>query len=100
MTDVNSSLMAAVRTGKVVFGLRETLSEVERGRAKMIVVASNCPREKFEQLRKKSQMSNIPVYVYSGSRLDLGLDCGKPFSISVLAIRDAGDSDILKLVEE
>jgi len=31
--------------------------------------------------------------------IDLGAVCGKPFMVSALAIREPGDSDILKLAE-
>ena len=100
MVDLGSALLTVVKTGKVVFGLKETFSEVERGRVKMVVLASNCPQIKFDKLIQKSNMSNIPVYIYPGSGFDLGVDCGKPFSVLSIAIRETGDSEILKLMEE
>jgi ribosomal protein L30E len=45
-------------------------------------------------------MSNTPVYIYPGSGFDLGVDCAKPFSVLSIAIRETGDSEILKLVED
>lgn len=100
MVDLGNALLTVVKTGKVVFGLKETFSEVERGRVKMVVLASNCPEEKFDKLIQKSNMSNTPVYIYPGSGFDLGVDCAKPFSVLSIAIRETGDSEILKLVED
>ena len=47
-----------------------------------------------------AKMSSIPVVIYKGTSIDLGMICGKPFMVSALTIREPGDSDILKAVKE
>jgi large subunit ribosomal protein L30e len=41
-------------------------------------------------------LSGVPLIVYEGTSLELGAVCGKPFTVSAMTIREAGDSDILK----
>ena len=99
MIDINKALAMLVKTGKVVFGVNKTLNAARGGKAKLIVVASNCPRSIREDIEYYSKLSNIPSIVYNGSSLDLGMACGKPFMVSALTIKDPGDSKILQLTE-
>lgn len=97
--DVNKAITTAVRTGKVLFGANSAIKSAKTGRAKMIIVASNCPRNIREDIEYYCKMSNIPLMIYEGTSMDLSAICGKPFIISALTIREPGDSEILKLVE-
>ena len=48
-----------------------------------------------------SQMlAKCGVHHYNGNNNDLGTACGKFFRVSCLTITDAGDSDIIKVMEE
>jgi len=99
MIDVDKAIGAAVKTGKVLFGAGSAIKNVKVGRAKLIVLASNCPVNVREDIERFVGLSDIPVVIYNGSSIDLGAACGKPFVVSVLTIREPGDSDILKLIE-
>ncbi|MDK2893109.1 50S ribosomal protein L30e [Methanohalophilus sp.] len=93
--NVDKALLNVIRTGKVKIGANSTIDAVAKGEAKMVVVADNCPAE----LKEKLEDTNVPVYVYPGTSVDLGRSaCGKPFTISALAVIDAGESDILALI--
>jgi len=100
MIDVNKAIATTVKTGKVLFGANKAVESVKIGRAKLVVLASNCPRNIVEDIMNYSRFSNVPVVIYKGSSIDLGAVCGKPFTVSALTIREQGDSEILKLVEE
>ena len=99
MIDINKAIGAAVKTGKVSFGAVSALQNAKTGKAKMIVVAANCPAETKAEIERYSRLSEVPVVAFRGSGLDLAAACGKPFNVSALSIREAGDSDIMKLVE-
>lgn len=89
--DISRALKVAITTGKVEFGVDQTLKAVKNGNAQMIVLARNCPcKELKEDL-------DVKVHVYSGNNMELGALCGKPFSVSALAIIDKGSSNILTL---
>ena len=100
MADLNRALATAVKTGKVSFGTNTSMNSAIAGKARLIIVASNCPNKTREKLERYCKMSEIPLIRFSQSALDLGRVCGKPFSISALSIRDPGDSDIFTIVEE
>jgi len=100
MIDVDKAIATTVKTGKVLFGANKAVESVKLGRAKLVVLASNCPRDIVEDIMNYSQFSNVPVVIYKGTSIDLGAACGRPFMVSALTVREPGDSDILKLGEE
>ncbi len=89
MIDMARALKTAAATGKVRFGLTETKKAIKKGEAKLVVVASNCPEADI------AGESTLKVVVFSGTNVELGSACGKPFPISALAILNPGESNIL-----
>ena len=96
MVDLNKSLSILIKTGKVTLGAKNTLDSVMMGKVKIIVAASNCPEDILNNIERLYKISNVSIISYPGNSLELGRVCGKPFLVSLLAIRDAGDSDINK----
>lgn len=100
MIDVEKAIGTAVKTGKVVLGANEAVRNAHSGKAKLIVVAANCPRGARGDIEYYGKLSNVSVVVYRGTSIDLGMACGKPFMVSALSVKESGDSDILRWVEE
>lgn len=94
MGDITKSLRSAISTGKVLIGARQTIDAVKSGKAKMVVLAQNCPNS------IRSQIAGVAVLKYPGQGVDLGIACGKPFSINTLAVIEAGESEILAFRSE
>jgi len=92
--DFNLSLRRALKTGKVFLGQNSTRTCISEGKAKLVVVAQNCPAD-FKKFLET--VKNVPVHVYAGSGVQLGMACGKPFLVSALAVAEPGESDILTL---
>ena len=99
MIDVNKAIAAAVKTGKVSFGANAALQNAKTGKAKMIILAANCPKNIKDEIEYNCKLSNVPVMMFKGAAMDLATVCNKPFVISALSIRETGDSDILKATE-
>jgi large subunit ribosomal protein L30e len=99
MIDVDKAISAAVKTGKVSLGASSAVQNAQTGKAKLIILASNCPESVRADVEYYSKLSGVPLITYKGSSLDLAAVCGKPFSVSALSIREPGDSEILKLTE-
>jgi len=97
MIDLTKAIATAVKTGKVSFGANTAIQTAKNGKAKMIVLASNCPKSTKEQIEYYGEMSKIPIIIYKGDIMDMATVCNKPFVISALTIKEAGDSEILKL---
>jgi len=98
--DLRFQIRRAMETGKVVLGYRESEKSLMNGRAKLIILASNAPREEAYRIQYLARVGNVPLYAYEGTTIELGQVCGKPFAVSVLAVEDAGESSILDIVKE
>jgi large subunit ribosomal protein L30e len=90
----------AVKTGKVGFGSKDAIVSTATARAKMIILAKNIREAERDEIQHNAEQSAIPIYVFPGSSLDLGAVCEKPFPVSAIVVREAGDSEVLKLVAE
>jgi large subunit ribosomal protein L30e len=99
MIDVDKAIAAAVKTGKVSFGANAALQNAKTGKAKMIILAANCPKDIKEEIEYYGKISKVPVMTYKGASMDLATVCNKLFVISALSIRETGDSEILKVIE-
>ncbi len=99
MIDVDKAIAAAVKTGKVSFGAGSAVQSAQTGKARLIILAANAPKNVRENVEYYSKLSKVPLIIYKGSSLDLAATCGKPFTVSALSIREPGDSEILKLTE-
>jgi large subunit ribosomal protein L30e len=95
---VDEELGKAVSTGKVVIGTDRSLKTLKRGEAKLIIAASNCPRETLEDLKYYSSISGVKLYIFDKDSRELGLACGKPFTVNVVVVIDPGSSGILSAV--
>jgi large subunit ribosomal protein L30e len=100
MTDVNKQISMVVKTGKVELGCKEATDAAMTGKARLIVLASNCPEPYKSEILYNAKLSEVPIHVYSGTSTDLGVACEKPFLVAAFAVREPGDSEILKLAEE
>lgn len=100
LSDVNRELQKVVNSGKILIGARETIKALRRKEAKIVIHASNCPEEirgEFKDIDKKEK-KKIAHYEYPANSLELGLACGKPYSIASLCITDTGESELLRLL--
>lgn len=89
--DISRALKSAITTGKVEFGVDQTMKAVKGGNALMVILARNCPCAEL------TGDIGVKTHVYNGNNMELGALCGKPFSVSALVIIDKGSSNILTL---
>lgn len=99
MINVDKAIATAVKTGKVSFGANSALQSAKTGKAKMIILANNCPKDVREKIENYGELSKVPIMIYKGGSMDLANVCNKFFIISALSIRETGDSEILKALE-
>lgn len=85
--DLNKTIKEAVKDNRVVFGYKSVIKEIKTGKPKLVVHSNNLPSDKLENILHNSKISKITVEEYPKDNLELGLVCGKPFSVSVLAIK-------------
>ncbi|EDW27469.1 GL20290 [Drosophila persimilis] len=95
MKGIHESIVVAVKSGEFFLGIRQTLRTLNRGEAKLVVIASNIPTIMRIKLEQSAAIAKVRIQNYGGTNKELGIACGKSFRVSSLAITDAGDSDIL-----
>jgi large subunit ribosomal protein L30e len=95
--DVDRGIRVAVDTGNVTLGSEKSIQGLKLGKGKLVIIAQNCPLDIQEDVMHFSKLSEIPVYTYQGTSVDLGSLCGKPFTVATLTIKDPGDSNILEV---
>ena len=99
MVDIGRAIRLAVDTGRVKFGSRDAVKAALNGEAKLIVLASNCPQRTRGDIEYYSKLSKIATLEFSGTSLELGSVCGKPFPVAALSIYDVGTSNIEEAVK-
>lgn len=95
MAELANSIRLAVDSGKAAFGMNKASKAITSNEAKLVIVASKNKGDRLSDIIHIAKLSNIRVEVFEGTPMDLGVVCGKPFSVSVLSIMDPGNSNIL-----
>ncbi len=96
MADLANDIRLAVDSGKAVFGVKESVDSIMASKAKVVIVASSNARDRLNDVMHLAKLSNVKLVVFQGNPMNLGVVCGKPYSVSVLSIMEAGSSIILK----
>ncbi len=92
-------------TGKIRKGTNETTKAVERGQAKLVIIAEDVdPPEIVMHLPLLCEEKGIP-YVYVPSKKELGAACGLEVSAASAAIIEPGEAkkeleEIIKRINE
>lgn len=98
-----SPLAAAIRqcvdSGKVEFGLNSGVKKALLGKAKVVVMASNCPKGAALDVQGFCRLSGIPFIVFEGTSIELGTITGRPHPVSVLSVLEAGNSQIMQIAK-
>ena len=92
---MNSRIKLVMKSGKAILGYKASIKALRTQKAKMILIASNCPPLRKSEVEYMAMLSKTMVHHYTGDNTELGTACGKFFNASVMTIIDAGDSDIL-----
>ncbi|RJE21674.1 60S ribosomal protein L30 [Aspergillus sclerotialis] len=90
-----SRLALVMKSGKVTMGTKTTMKTIRSGKAKLVLIAANCPPLRKSELEYMAMLAKTPVHHFGGNNIELGTACGKLYRCSVMAVLDAGDSDIL-----
>ena len=94
--NINSKLALVMKSGKFVLGFKQTLKCLRSGKAKYVIISANCPPLRKSEIEYYAVLGKTDVEHYPYSTADLGTACGRYFRVSMLAITDPGDSDIIK----
>jgi large subunit ribosomal protein L30e len=93
--DLSKEIRQAVDTGKTLIGPNRALKAVKRGEGKLVILASNCRADVREDMEYYAKLAGISVLSCPMDNIELGLACGKPFSVNVMVVINPGDSNVL-----
>lgn len=99
MIDVDKAIASAVKTGKTIFGAKEAIRSARTGKAQLIMLSSHSEEETRQSIEYYASLSGVPVVTYKGNNIDLGLACGRSHIVSVITVKEQGDSEILSLIK-
>ncbi|XP_043828286.1 60S ribosomal protein L30-like [Dromiciops gliroides] len=97
---INSRLQLVMKRGKCVRGYKQTLKTIRQVKAKLVILANNCPALRKSEIEYYDMLAKIGIHHYSGNNIELGTACGKYYRVCTLAIIDPGDSDIIRSMPE
>ena len=86
---INSKIQLVMKSGKT------SVKALRSGKAKMVIISNNTPALRKSEVEYYAMLAKCQVKHYSGNNSDLGTACGKFYRVSMVAITDQGDSDIL-----
>jgi large subunit ribosomal protein L30e len=84
MSDV---LRNAVNEKNIIIGSKQTIKNLKLKKVKLVFIANNCPENLKKDIDYYSKQTGIKVEMFEGTAKQMGVFCGKPFSIAVLAIK-------------
>ena len=86
------ALTEVAKTGKYVLGSREVLKSLKG--SKLVVYSGSRDLPHIEGIVRACTQRSIPVVAYDGSSEDLGRLLGKPFLVSVVAVKSPVTEDL------
>jgi len=95
MADLANNIRLAVDSGTAALGVNKASQSILSSKAKLVIVASKNKGDRLSDILHLAKLPNIRVEIFEGTPIDLGVVCGKPYSVSVLSIIDPGNSKIL-----
>jgi ribosomal protein L30E len=87
---------AAMKTGKVVLGQRASLRALKS--SKLVIVSSSLPSAELIELEAACKSADVPLVIYRDPAVKLGAAAGKPFPVTALSVKSAGDADLRRLL--
>ncbi|MEM4807509.1 MAG: ribosomal L7Ae/L30e/S12e/Gadd45 family protein [Nitrososphaerota archaeon] len=94
--DLRRHLEVILRTGKMIFGFRQSLLSVLHRKSKLIILAGNCPPNLEREIVVACKMTGTPYLKVKLPGNELGYLAGKPFPAAVISVTDLGSSAILE----
>merc|ERR1712151_756552 len=93
---MGTRLQLVMKSGKYSLGYSTTLKTLRQGKAKLILIANNCPALRKSEIEYYAMLAKVGVHHFSGDNNELGTACGRYYRVSCLSITDPGDSDIIR----
>ncbi|MEP0825017.1 MAG: ribosomal L7Ae/L30e/S12e/Gadd45 family protein [Nitrososphaera sp.] len=98
MKALEKVIKEAIASDKYKSGVREVLHSVKG--SKLIIVSKSIDSADRVKLEEQAKASNVAVYEYSGTSVQLGKLCNKPYRITAIAIKSGTAAEIEAIISE
>ena len=98
MKALEKVIKEAVTADKYKSGVKEVLQSVKG--SKLIIVSKSIGSDDRAKLEEQAKASNVAVYEYPGTSVQLGKLCNRPFRISAIAIKSGSAAEIEAIMSE
>lgn len=88
----------AISSKKYKAGTREVMKSVKG--SKLIIISESMEQKSKEKLENQATSSNIPLYHFSGSSLQLARLCGVPYKVSAISLKAGNIEDINSILQD
>ena len=85
--NITKLIKTKMKENKVILGYRTVIKYIKNAYPELIVLANNIPEEKRRMIEHNAKIGKVEIKEYPNDGVNLGLVCGKPFPVSVLAIK-------------
>jgi large subunit ribosomal protein L30e len=86
--DIRKDILHLIAAKKAVFGTDRAIKGMKQGKVQKVFVSSNCPARTRKSISHYCALLKIESEELPMQSSDLGALCKKPFSISVLSVRN------------
>ncbi len=93
--EIERQIHVIQRTGKLRYGIRNVIRALQRGKAKVVIVATNIPHDMKSLIRYYCALTQTPVVEFPGTSAELGVACRRPHLVSSVVVLDVGASSIM-----
>ncbi|XP_043836213.1 60S ribosomal protein L30-like [Dromiciops gliroides] len=100
LESITSRIQLVMKISKYVLGYKQTLKMIRQGKAKLVILANNCPALRKSDIEYYSMLAKTGIHHYSDKSIELGTACGKYYRVCTLAIINPGDSHIIRSMPE
>ncbi len=97
--EIEKQINVIKRTGKLKYGYNNTVKAIQRGEAKVVIIASEAPYEMRTIIQYLCALTQTPIVEFPGTSAQLGVACRRPHLISSVVVMDTGASNILDLAK-
>jgi large subunit ribosomal protein L30e len=98
MKTLEKVIKDAVGANKYKSGVKEALHSIKG--SKLIIVSKSIDSKDMKKLKEQTESANVGVYEYSGTSVQLGKLCNKPFRITAIAIKSGTADEISAIMSE
>jgi large subunit ribosomal protein L30e len=88
----------AISSKKYKAGTKEVMKSIKG--TKLLVISESMRQKLKEKLEKQASDSNIPLYNFRGSSLQLARLCGVPYRVSAISLKTGNIEDINDIVHD